>query len=402
MANIMLITDYYPPRKSIASNRMEAFAKYLTEFGHKVYVITLGDKDEYMPGCIDVFWCQDKDAFRLADTNVAENKYVHYAKCAYNIVLKSCKTYSDKWADAVVDCARSIFNNTTIDVMITSYPTIGTMVAGNKIKKQFPQLKWIADMRDAVWTTENNAIVKYNLCSISQKCFINVDAVLAVSEPQREYYALLSNKPCYVLRNGYDFDLCDSNELCNNDSFVLAYTGNFYGDISPYNFLKACKNLLIKGAIPAFRLEIIGNHSVVEVDDVLADRVFFKGRMEYFDLIKYCRENVELLLLVIPKSREKGVYTGKLFDYIGIGKPILGLVPADDVAANLINEAGNGYLAENEDIPSIESAILRAYKDWEDNTLRFPNKDIMCSCHRREGVRLLNRIIEGLLKDNYE
>ena len=43
-------------------------------------------------------------------------------------------------------------------------------------------------------------------------------------------------------------------------------------------------------------------------------------------------------LFVHPRSERKGVYTGKLFDYISAAKPILACVDKDDVAAKMIEE----------------------------------------------------------------
>lgn len=71
----MLVTDYYLPIKSVASNRTGAFAQYLTEFGHKVFVITIGNQDNVELGEIDVYRFSDKRKIKLMDTNVVKNKY---------------------------------------------------------------------------------------------------------------------------------------------------------------------------------------------------------------------------------------------------------------------------------------------------------------------------------------
>ena len=44
---------------------------------------------------------------------------------------------------------------------------------------------------------------------------------------------------------------------------------------------------------------------------------------------------------------EKGVFTGKLFEYIGSAKPILGIGAVDDVASHAINENGFGLSTNN-------------------------------------------------------
>ena len=53
-----------------------------------------------------------------------------------------------------------------------------------------------------------------------------------------------------------------------------------------------------------------------------------------------------LLLLTWNDPQEKGVFTGKLFEYIGSAKPILSIGAVDDVASNLIRDHNFG-LASN-------------------------------------------------------
>ena len=44
--NILIISIYYPPIQSIASNRIHSFAKYLDKEKYNVYVHTLAQKKE--------------------------------------------------------------------------------------------------------------------------------------------------------------------------------------------------------------------------------------------------------------------------------------------------------------------------------------------------------------------
>ena len=263
MAKILLITDYYPPIKSVASNRMEAFAQYLTEFGHKVFVITVGHKDEVEIGTIDVYRYKDKRTIKLLDTNIVENKYIHYAKCIYNIIVSSFVLYSDGWVGDVVRCGYKLCENEKIDVMITSFPTIGSMVAGLRIKEQWPNVKWIADMRDSIWTPENNAIIRKRLYNMTKKCLQQVDSVTAVSSVQMQAYKNAFGKPTMVVMNGYNFEIEKNVNYAKTEKFTIVYAGNLYGARSPKNSLSACKNLKKSGTVPELECEIIGNNSAI-------------------------------------------------------------------------------------------------------------------------------------------
>lgn len=398
MANILLITDYYPPRKSIATNRMKSFEKYLSQMGHKMFVITLGDKDScIVDGTTTVYYCQDSAAIKKFDTNIKESAWKHYLKCAWNIAFSNMYLYSTSWVKHIVDVANEIVQNKHIDVMITSYPTIGTMVAGEKIKAKYPNIKWIMDMRDAVWTPGNSEIIRNKLIVITKKCMEICDAVTSVSNPQLQQYKKYTTRKIdfAVINNGYDFDVPKIKGSIH-DSFKIVYTGNFYGARSPQNFLIAFERFVRKNNIRDAYFEIIGNGSVVHFNNNLQEYVIEKPRIEYGELVNYCADCADLLLVVIPKSQEQGVYTGKLFDYIGIGKPILGLVPKDDVAAELINQAGNGYIAENENVDEIEEAIYKAYIDWKNHIVPEIDKSVQESCHRRVQVAKLDELIQRL------
>jgi len=398
MANILLITDYYPPRKSIATNRMKAFEKYLSQMGHRMFVITLGAKEKsIVEGTTTVFYCQDSDAIKKLDTSIKESALKHYFKCAWNIFCNNIHLYSASWVKSIVSIAETVIKNNNIDVMITSYPSIGTMVAGEKIKGKYPNIKWIMDMRDAVWTPGNSEFVRNKMVGITQKSMAVCDAVTSVSNPQLQQYQKYNTRNIVfaVINNGYDFEVPKINGTIH-DSFKIVYTGNFYGARSPQNFLIAFERFVRNSNINDAHFEIIGNGSVVRFNDNLLEYVTEKPRLEYGELVKYCADCADLLLVVIPKSQEQGVYTGKLFDYIGIGKPILGLVPKDDVAAELISRAGNGYIAENENIDEIEEAIYKAYTDWKNNNVPQINKDIQETYHRRIQVAKLDRLLQRL------
>ena len=71
----------------------------------------------------------------------------------------------------------------------------------------------------------------------------------------------------------------------------------------------------------------------------------------------------DTLVLIHPTGR-KGVYTGKIFDYLPTNKPILALCDPRDVAAELLRETGAGFAVDNDDIAGIKAQILRCYSIW--------------------------------------
>jgi hypothetical protein len=64
------------------------------------------------------------------------------------------------------------------------------------------------------------------------------------------------------------------------------------------------------------------------------------------------------------------VLTGKLFEYIGARKFILGLVP-DGEAKNLITNDGFGKTVGPKDIDGIKNTILELYNNWKQGGLKL-------------------------------
>jgi glycosyltransferase involved in cell wall biosynthesis len=79
----------------------------------------------------------------------------------------------------------------------------------------------------------------------------------------------------------------------------------------------------------------------------------------------------EALLLLIPDAdgRGKGVLSGKVFEYLAAGRPVLALVPADGVAAELIRETGAGVVVAPDDVDGIREALVAMHGQYRDGGL---------------------------------
>ena len=65
------------------------------------------------------------------------------------------------------------------------------------------------------------------------------------------------------------------------------------------------------------------------------------------------------MLLIGDEARFKGVYTGKVFEYLRCGKPILAIAPKSGVVDNLLQETGHGKAITSKEREAIKSFILR-------------------------------------------
>ncbi len=61
--------------------------------------------------------------------------------------------------------------------------------------------------------------------------------------------------------------------------------------------------------------------------------------------------------------------SGKVFEYIAAGRPILAAVPPDGAAADLIRETGAGIVAPPDDVDALRDALLELDRRFRDGGL---------------------------------
>ncbi len=83
------------------------------------------------------------------------------------------------------------------------------------------------------------------------------------------------------------------------------------------------------------------------------------------------QRNSEALLLLVPEAggRGKGVLSGKVFEYLAAGRPILAAVPPDGAAATLIRETGAGAVVAPDDVAGLRAALEDLHRRFLDGGL---------------------------------
>jgi glycosyltransferase involved in cell wall biosynthesis len=172
-----------------------------------------------------------------------------------------------------------------------------------------------------------------------------------------------------TIPNGCDFDDVVALERSPSERFRITHAGSFFGRRDPRPFLQALHDSGLD-----IRARFLGDFR--ETDREWAARLGLGDRLE---LIPYApraaslalQRDSEALLLLIPDAdgRGKGVLSGKVFEYIAVGRPILAVVPPDGAAAELIRETGAGVVAPPDDPAAIRAALEGLHALWQDGDL---------------------------------
>ena len=88
------------------------------------------------------------------------------------------------------------------------------------------------------------------------------------------------------------------------------------------------------------------------------------GYVSHEEALQANLESDLLLLLVGDEDRFKPVYTGKVFDYLRSGKPVLALGPEEGAVDHLLSATGHGKTFLSTQISEIKEMILAEYEKW--------------------------------------
>jgi len=394
---LIIITAYYPPIISVASQRLQAIAKYVDKNIFDVYVIFPFSQmiTETTEG-VTLVPLRDKSIIRYAKFKKNTSYILHKLKALWNRLLINIgvSLYKSIETQAFSEVKRIVDNETF--VIISSSPPIEVHNAAFKVKSQYKNCIWISDLRDAL---SGNPYIPKNQRkkhhAIEQQILKHADAITTVSMPIINQLETKNtrNIPIVEIRNGFDFEA--RLKIHFNEQFTMLHAGTFYANRSPYTFFKAVENLIIKGILKDFRIILLGQSSTVKIPSSLENYIEKIDKLNYKEAVKLM-QLADALLLIHPPSEYKGVYTGKLFDYLGAMRPIIAIIDKTDVAAQLIEECNAGFIADFYNIEEIEKAIMEAYILWKNKKTLSYNNSIIQLHHRAYQVKIYEHLIYKL------
>lgn len=389
MKKVLILIYYWPPSGGSSVQRWLKMLKYFHELGLEAYVITVDPRyasyplldnslDSDISPDIHVFHTRSREFYNVYK-KITGRKEIPYAgfvneqkadlKQILSRIIRSHFFIPDPrkgWNRFAYKKAVKVIKTYGIDTVITTSPPHSTQLIGLKLKKKL-NIKWIADLQDP-WTDiyyyyqlYHSLISKYIDSCYEKNVLIKADHIITVSKAIKEIFEKKSKKivssKIHVIPNGYDED--DFNvKITDRDSrFVITYTGTMNDDYKVDTFLRAVENI---GASKKILLRLVG-----KISDQIKEKIINAGNIQ-FEFIDYlphgesvkCLLRSNALLLIIPNLKDnKGILTGKLFEYLGSGKIIFGLGPSNGDAAVIIRNCKSGDMFEYDDLIHIEKYI---------------------------------------------
>ena len=373
-----------------ASPRIPGLAKYLPEFGWQPVILTapVSEKSALQCRVIETgyhdilgFWK------RLFGFNPTEDRRREVKKrlgvTSKKSFLDSLLTFagtiinypdSEKgWKPFAVKAGSELLQNEDIDAIISSSsPVTSHLIAKElKIKHRIP---WVADFRDP-WSQNHyypyGCLRKLFDKRLELKTLSVANALVTVSKPWAKQLSILhKGKVTYTITNGFDPEELSEKEADLTSNFTITYTGRIYtGKQEPSKLFVVLRDLISDGTMDPNDVEV---RFYGPENELLAKEIEIYGLP---DIAKQCgmvtretsfekqRESQLLLLLNWEDKQEKGVYPGKVFEYLAARRPILATGGfSNDVVERLLDETKAGtYCKTAENIKGILKELYSEY-----------------------------------------
>jgi len=312
------------------------------------------------------------------------------------------------WVPFAVRRGYRLLKNSPFDAILTSGPPHSTHLSG-ALLQALTGVPWVADFRDP-WTDINyyhelphTPIARRLDAALERMVLHRADAVATVSPSWRDLLArkvdAASSDRFVVVQNGFDAaDVQPRTAAVSDDVFTLTHVGSLYASRNPTALWAAVKQLRDQRAVPKMGIRLVGSVAPgVETalrDHGLSDCTEHVPYVPHDEAVAYMKRAALLLLSIEDFPHAAGMMTGKIYEYLAAGRPVLGIGPAKGDAAALLNTTSGGHLFGRRDVDGIARFIRANYDAWASGSPRLGADPTALAPYSREAQ---TRVLAGVM-----
>ena len=417
--NVLLITFSFPPAGGVGVLRALSLAKYLPENDIRVDVLTARNapavgKDLALllqvPESVTVhrtwtldlpFWLRKavkkgiSGGGEKATTSTSVNRGNPLKQFIGNLLLPDPQI---GWLPFALPAAEKIIRDRKVDLVLITVPPFSSVRLATRLRKLFPSLPIVVDFRDE-WLSTTIELVSFNKNSRARmvahkaeaEAVRDATAIVLVTEAackelQRRYPGVPPGK-FHCIPNGFDTQMSAPGALkpiTNSEvqKTVLTYIGTVYGSTDPRTFVQAVLGLPSE-VRSKLQIRFIGHIEAPAYRETLmslGDTIDLKGFIPQAEALRAIQDTTYLLLI----THDRINVAAKFYDYLGGGKPILGVVHPDGDVRRLLEDTGAGWWASDDNVDAIRQMLIEAVERQPTLTESFrPDQERIAAYHRR-------------------
>jgi glycosyltransferase involved in cell wall biosynthesis len=420
---LLLLAYYFPPLGLSGVLRPLKFTKYLGRLGWDIDVLTSSPARYYahdesllreLPASVRIERTRSLDFFHLGKgRKAAELPGPGARRLSRLVFLPDTKI---GWYPFAVSRGVEIARKARPDVVMATAPPFTSFLAGHRLAREF-RIPLVLDYRDS-WLMDPQSPpptrVHRRIASRLEAKVVGASAAIIVvngmigEELTTRYPA--AREKITTIYNGFDpEDLAAlphiSSSFRRPRGLRLLYMGTLSRDVNRPDALFEGLSLVKRESG-----NVLGPLEVVFMGTADEESVRCARRCGIGELIRFVpytphREALAALatadaaLLIVDAHEFADRHVpGKIFEYLGAGKPVIALAPAASEAARIVREAHAGVVLPPDDPRTIARGLLEWIRLRERGTdLPRPDTASLLVYNRKEQAAALDRIMRGLL-----
>lgn len=367
MKRVLFIAFYFPPRNNIACYRSGCFAKFLPRHGWSPTVVCQdwpADRPDSDPDFVGAF----PDSLEIHRVPPPAERGFYQ-----RVWLRKLAPYlwphraPILWWRQARRKIESLVKTTRFDAIWATSDPLTPLTLALETSRQ-TGIPWAADIRDCLNVQPFGSWYKRPFFRRQERRLCRLaDAVITVSGGLAEALSNMTGQPVSIIPNGFDPSLLPSEPLPPTSVFTILYAGTLVvGRQDPKPLFRALELCIERGHLPREGVEMLFLGSKPEsvkqalngMPDSLPVRVL--PRLPHRAALAF--QTRASILLLLAHTAERGVMTGKVFDYLAAGRPILAVPDDHHTTSRLLKTTGAGVaLTEME---SIAGQLREWYARW--------------------------------------
>jgi glycosyltransferase involved in cell wall biosynthesis len=390
---LLLISCYFPPAGGIGVQRALSLARYLPQNGFRVFVLTSrssvptvdSELMSLIPDDVQVhrtrsleppFHLRKRLWSRVNSPALPPTNSNGIAAATKAILTRKIKQFvcpdpQVLWYPFAIRRASKLIREQGIQTVLVTAPPFSSFLIVNELKRRFPHLHTIADIRDE-WLSyfakefafRDDKYVAARAAQIERATVESCDRIVSVTAASlNEIRSRYPDQPSHkfvLIPNGYDPGTFSKFRARphQTDKLVVSYTGTVYKPSSPKTYLDALEGLTqIRSDFQTRFVGRIAEEFDRSVFDHRQSSVRLIDFVPHKDSVRFMEESDVLLL---PWTDRLNI-PGKVFEYLMTGKPILALSYPDSELARVIQETASGWCVNPEDLVAIQRALTEIH-----------------------------------------
>lgn len=439
MRRVLIITYYWPPSGGSGVQRWLKMSKYLPENGWQPVIYTAKDAEYPVedpsleqdvapeaevirrpimePYSFYKKFLGMKKGEKVKAGFINEGEKKNGWKENLSVWLRGNLFIPDArcwWVKPSVRFLKRYLKEHPVDAMISTGPPHSMHLIAKALHKKF-NIPWVADFRDPWTDIDFYKDLKLTRCAdkkhhrLEYQVLTEATKVVTIGWDCAKGLESHGAKDVVVITNGYD----DLGKICvktdENPSlrdhkslpFTMSHIGIIGENRNPETLWQAIADIVATSPKPSLKIRLIG-----QVDNSVIESIKRNNIEKHVEIVPYIPHNqvIEeqtksdvLLLFVNNTPNAKGILTGKIFEYMASGRPILCIGPEDGDSARILSETQTGITVDFNDKEKMKSVILDYISKFQENQLITERKEAVEKYSRRNLTKEFVKILNGII-----